>query len=164
MPLFLKFLKGKNSSRAVGLGKVFLWRQLIISPINTAAYYLPTVVQAKWWEVVLLSVAAINRQTSILVSLDLKPEHKCIAIKRHVFWLKPDLIAQENGLCTDDVFFLHPSKAEICTTACDVCAVGVCLEMHLCLGCPSPALFHLSTREALSLFSFSCWLPHTDRK
>lgn len=61
MPLFLK---GKNSSRAVGLGKFFLWRQLIISPINTAAYYLPTVVRAKWWKVMLLSIRVINRQMS----------------------------------------------------------------------------------------------------
>lgn len=35
MPLFLKLLKGKNNSSAVGLGKLFCWLQLVISPINT---------------------------------------------------------------------------------------------------------------------------------
>lgn len=39
------------------------------------------------------------------MSLGLKPEHKAVVTKRQVFWLKPDLIPQENGLCTDDVFF-----------------------------------------------------------
>ena len=55
----------------------------------------------------LLSFVAVNRQMGLqyFIPLNLKHEHKDMhSHQRKAFWLKSDLITQENGLCTGGGF------------------------------------------------------------